>query len=69
MAPDSPMKRQLIAVLILSVSVAGCASATYISPNNPEYARTGAPRVGEPPVDPHNPYGRIMGRDSSGSDR
>ncbi len=62
---------RLVAVLILS-ALGACTqlSATVITPNDPEYGRTGAPRVGEAPIDPNNNYyGRIMGRDSSGSDR
>ena len=72
MARGSAVPARLIAVVILGGLLAGCApmSASMISPNDPEYGRTGAPRAGEAPIDPNNNYyGRIMGRDSSGSDR
>src|ERR1041384_7023872 len=71
-ARGSAVPASLLAVLILSAAIAGCAQggAAMISPNDPEYGRTGAPRAGEAPIDPNNNYyGRIMGRDSSGSDR
>jgi hypothetical protein len=35
-------------LLALGFGVASCARAGYISPNDPQYARSGAPRAGEP---------------------
>ena len=51
---------------LLALAVAGCNGTGVISPNDPEYSRTGAPRVGEPPLQP-GAYGRIMGNDGQGS--
>jgi hypothetical protein len=52
--------------LLLAVALAACSNAANISPNDPQYARSGAPRAGEPLPSPGNSYGRIMGSDSQG---
>jgi hypothetical protein len=39
--------RQFLMLLALAGALAGCAGATVISPNDPDYGRNGAPRVGE----------------------
>jgi hypothetical protein len=51
---------------VLALGLAACGNATVISPNDPQYARSGAPRAGEPVVAPENAYGRIMGPDGNG---
>jgi hypothetical protein len=59
--------RGAAAAALLALSLAACGNAKVITPNDPEYARSGAPRAGEAPVSPENAYGRIMGPgDSSG---
>ena len=55
--------------VLLALGLAGCSGATIITPNDPQYARSGAPRAGEPIISPENVYGRIMGPDSTGGDR
>jgi hypothetical protein len=56
-----------VAALAVLLALAGCSGASVISPNDPQYGRSGAPRAGEPTVSPDNAYGRIMGPgDSSG---
>ncbi len=59
------MKRRLVAVLLATALAAGgCATSGSISPNDPEYGRTGAPRAGQPPLPANSGYGRaIMGPD------
>jgi len=55
-------------LLALGYGLAGCANGAYISPNDAQYARSGAPRAGEPPLpqtDGYNP----LGRDSGGPGR
>jgi hypothetical protein len=52
--------------LLLAIALAACSNQGYISPNDPQYARSGAPRAGEPTPSPGNSYGRIMGSDSQG---
>ncbi len=60
--------RHLLAALVLACLVApACTSGTSMSPNDPNYARNGAPRVGAPGVQDNNPYGRLQGNDNSGS--
>jgi hypothetical protein len=39
--------RHFLMLLALAVVLAGCAGATVVSPNDPDYGRNGAPRVGE----------------------
>jgi len=61
--------RYLGAVLaLLGLTASGCTTDRFISPNDPNYARSGAPRVGEPAIEPGNLYGRVQGKDSSGSE-
>jgi hypothetical protein len=45
-----PARRALrmTTLLTLVAALAGCAGARTISPNDPEYARNGAPRAGQP---------------------
>jgi hypothetical protein len=62
------MRRIPLILLTLAITLAGCAGAQIISPNDPQYARSGAPRAGEPMISPENAYGRIMGPDGSGPD-
>ena len=59
---------RLVLVLLaatLAPALATC-NAPSISPNDPQYARSGAPRAGEPVPSPANMYGRIMGPDGGG---
>jgi hypothetical protein len=58
--------RPVAGAALLALSLAACGNATIISPNDPQYARSGAPRAGEPVISPENAYGRIMGPDSNG---
>lgn len=62
------MPRVRLALMLLAtlVPVLAACNAPSISPNDPQYARSGAPRAGEPTISPENSYGRIMGPDSSG---
>jgi hypothetical protein len=56
--------------LLVALVLTGCATALNLSPNDPQYARSGAPRAGEPPIDPNNhSYGRIQGPDGNGGSR
>jgi hypothetical protein len=56
--------------LLLGLLLTACSSgSSYISPNDPLYARSGAPRAGEPPIDLNNSYGRIQGPDGNGGPR
>jgi hypothetical protein len=53
-------------VLVLSagmlLALAACAErSAWISPNDPAYQRSGAPRSGEQPLQYGNLYGRIQG--------
>jgi hypothetical protein len=57
------MRRARLLFTLFALGLAGCASASYVSPNDPQYARSGAPRLGEPDLQPNNSYGRIMGGD------
>jgi hypothetical protein len=63
------MKRAQLVLLLLATALAACAGAPDISPNDPQYARSGAPRAGEPVPSPENSYGRIMGPDGQGGRR
>ena len=63
------MRFLTFAGLLLGFAVAGCATDAYLSPNDPQYARSGAPRAGEPGIQPNNPYGRIQGNDGQGGSR
>jgi hypothetical protein len=58
----------LLAAAPLVAMLAACGGPT-ITPNDPQYARSGAPRAGEPTISPENSYGRIMGPDGSGGRR
>ena len=60
------MRPFTFATLIALGTLAACSGATVISPNDPQYARSGAPRAGEPMISPENSYGRIMGPDGQG---
>lgn len=57
------MKPTHLVLLLFATALAACAGAQTISPNDPQYARSGAPRAGEPMPSPGNSYGRIMGPD------
>jgi hypothetical protein len=64
-------RNQLVLLLFaatLATGFAACAGPS-VSPNDPQYARSGAPRTGEPMISPENSYGRIMGPDGSGGGR
>ncbi|MEJ0071580.1 MAG: hypothetical protein WDO24_25740 [Pseudomonadota bacterium] len=52
-------------IALLTLAGAGCSEiqTESASPSDPNYQRTGAPRVGEPAIQPNNAYGRIMGGD------
>ena len=54
-----------LTVCLVLLTLAACSNLGYISPNDPEYARSGAPRAGEAPLQPNNLYNRIQGGDSS----
>lgn len=60
------MKSAGAMILLIGVALAGC-SPGNISPNDPAYSQTGAPRRGEPVLQPGNSYGRILGPDGNGS--
>jgi hypothetical protein len=57
------MKHDLSALglLALALALTGCGGAGDISPNDPQYARSGAPRAGEAMPSPNTPYSRILG--------
>ncbi|MBI3516582.1 MAG: hypothetical protein HY060_21330 [Proteobacteria bacterium] len=59
----------MLALMLLALGLGGCTGASSISPNDPQYARTGAPRAGEPPVDPTNVSSRIMSPGDRGGPR
>jgi hypothetical protein len=59
----------LLTLLALGYGLTACSSTGYVSPNDPQYARSGAPRAGEPVPSPTNLYGRIMGPDGQGGRR
>ena len=61
------MKRLLALLGGASLVIAACATGQSISPNDPEYGRSGAPRAGAPGVQPGNSYNRIQSPDSPGS--
>ncbi len=60
------MRHRMLALMLLALGLGGCAGAGYISPNDPQYARSGAPRAGEATPSPNNLYGRIQGSDANG---
>ena len=60
------MRTATFATLLALGALAACSGATVISPNDPQYARSGAPRAGEPMISPENSSGRIMGPDGQG---
>jgi hypothetical protein len=62
------MKSTALVLLLLATALAACGGPN-ISPNDPQYARSGAPRAGEPTISPENSYGRIMGPDGQGGQR
>jgi hypothetical protein len=55
-----------LATLALLLAIAGCSNALTISPNDPQYARSGAPRAGEAEPSPGAVYGQL-GHDGQGS--
>ncbi len=57
-----------LCLVLLALGPAACASGS-ISPNDPQYARSGAPRAGEAAISPDNSYNRIMGPDGQGGRR
>jgi hypothetical protein len=64
------MKQGAFVLLLAGVAIAGCSQTVgSISPNDPQYARSGAPRAGEPMPQPGNSYGRIQGPDGQGGMR
>ena len=57
MTPEATSRAlRITALLALAATLAGCAGARTISPNDPEYARSGAPRAGEPVIPPGSSY-------------
>jgi hypothetical protein len=52
---------------LLCLAATNCTTQNAVSPNDPAYALTGAPRAGEPTPSPGNPYNRLQGPDNSGS--
>ncbi len=63
------MRTLAIAVALLGLGLVACSSTGYISPNDPQYARSGAPRAGENVPSPGNAYNRIQGPDGQGGRR
>jgi hypothetical protein len=65
------MKRSVLMVALMACGVAGCSGVgvSYISPNDPQYARSGAPRMGEPTPSPDNAYNNIQGLGDSAGGR
>jgi hypothetical protein len=56
-----------LTVCLVLLTLAACSNPGDVSPNDPQYARSGAPRAGETPLQPNNSYGRIQGsHDSNG---
>ena len=62
------MRASTAALALLCLAAAGCNTESYVSPNDPNYARSGAPRAGEPALQPGNLYGHVQGHDNSGSE-
>ena len=60
------MRHGMLALMLLTSALGGCVSSGIISPNDPQYARSGAPRAGEATPSPNNLYGRIQGSDANG---
>jgi hypothetical protein len=56
-------RHPFLILVALACGLAGCAGATVISPNDPEYGRNGAPRVGEYRTvrGPYSPLGSQAG--------
>ena len=57
---------RFLMLLALGCALACCASTASISPNDAEYARSGAPRVGEPALPQATGYTPLGGGGSSG---
>ena len=57
-----------LALVLLCLTSGGCTTDSYLSPNDPNYARSGAPRAGEPALETGNLYGHVQGHDNSGSE-
>jgi hypothetical protein len=60
-------KPRFLMLFALGCGLAGCAGATYVSPNDPQYARTGAPRAGEPPLPQTDGYKPLNSGGSGGA--
>jgi hypothetical protein len=56
---------RFLMLLALGYGLAGCASVASISPNDAQYARSGAPRAGEPTLPPGRGY-TPLGSDGGG---
>jgi hypothetical protein len=65
---EETMRTPIAALALLCLAAAGCSTESYVSPNDPNYARSGAPRAGEPSLQPGNLYNRVQGHDNSGSE-
>ncbi len=63
------MRHVMLAAMLIALGLGGCAGGGYISPNDPQYARSGAPRAGEAEPSPGNLYNRIQGPDGQGGRR
>lgn len=65
---DAPRRAtvRVLTMCLAALALAGCANLSYVSPNDPEYGRSGAPHAGEAPLQPNNLYNHIQGGDSSG---
>jgi len=57
-----------LSLALLCLAAANCTTQTMVSPNDPGYAQSGAPRAGEPAPRTGNYYNRIQGHDNSGSE-
>ncbi|MBI3513733.1 MAG: hypothetical protein HY060_06700 [Proteobacteria bacterium] len=62
--------RRFLLLLAVGYGLVGCAGAAFVSPNDAQYARSGAPRAGEPATPQGGGYaplgGGVGGSSSSG---
>jgi len=56
---------RFLMLLALGYGLASCANVASISPNDAQYARSGAPRAGEPALPPGRSY-TPLGSDGGG---
>jgi len=58
--------RRVLMLLALGCALSHCASTASISPNDAEYARSGAPRVGQPALPQSTGYAPLGGGGGGG---